>query len=378
MDTRPLVNPRNAIGIAVINMRVLGYDAKKGSMRVIPENLDDLWTLYNVIRRGDRLYARTSREIKLDVETNRPTKSKRIGISLGIHVDRVSLQRENNRLRAIGPIIEAPEKYGLHGSYHTINVDSGKPITILKEEWHQHDVERVQRAQQGGSGPIIVVSIDDENGCVSLIRQHGIDIKAEIPAKLPGKLEVDKRTRAITRYFESLLKDLILVWSENRGLIAIIGPGFLKERFSRYVRDNRSDVHGDVSAVRAVGSGGVAGVEEAVRSGVLDVVAKKMRMIEETRVVEELLSRLASQQGKVSYGLEDVTKAVTYGSVELLLIADALLREANDEERRELEECMKDVEKMRGRVMTVSSEHEAGRQLLNLGGVAALLRFRIG
>ena len=360
-----------------MSMKVLGYDVKKESMRVVPENLDDLWTLYNVIRRGDRLYARTSRLIKLDAETNRPTKGKRIGISLGIHVERVSLQRGNNRLRVIGPIIEAPEKYGLMGSYHTINIDSGKPITILKEKWYKHDVERVQRAKQGGSVPIIVVSIDDENGCVALIRQHGIDIKAEIAAKLPGKLEVDKRTINIIRYFESLLKDLILVWSENHGLIAIIGPGFLKERFSRYVRDNRSDIYDDISTVRTVGNGGVAGVEEAVRSGVLDVVANKMRMIEETRVVEELLSRLASQQGDVSYGLEDVKKAVVYGSVELLLIADALLRETNDEERRGLEGCMRDVEKMRGGVMTVSTEHEAGKKLLSLGGVAALLRFRI-
>ena len=34
-------------------------------------------------------------------------------------------------------------------------------------------------------------------------------------------------------------------------------------------------------------------------------------------------------------------------------------------------------EKMRGRVMIINSEHEAGAKLLGLGGIAALLRYAI-
>ena len=160
-------------------------------------------------------------------------------------------------------------------------------------------------------------------------------------------------------------------------MVAIIGPGFLKEVFSKYVRERRRDIVKDISAVVTVGNGGIAGVEEAVRSGVLDAVAKKTRMIEETRVVGQFLSRLASRRIDIAYGLEDVRRAASYGATEMLLVADALLRSASDESRREIEGVMKEVEKRRGRVMMVSAEHEAGQELMGLGGIAGLLRFPI-
>ncbi len=43
----------------------------------------------------------------------------------------------------------------------------------------------------------------------------------------------------------------------------------------------------------------------------------------------------------------------------------------------ELDSLMQSVEKRKGKVHIVSSEHDAGKQLKSLGGVAALLRFKI-
>lgn len=358
-------------------MKVLEHDKKRETMKVVPQNIDDLWTLYNVIRRGDRIYARTSREVKADEEAIRPKEGKRVAMSLGLRVEDVSLHRYSEKLRAHGIIIEAPDEFGLLGSHHTIDIALDKPVTICKEEWLSHDIERIERASREEGSPIIVVSIDDENGCVALLRQHGIEVKAEIAARLPGKREVDKREAALARYFDSIMKELVRVWEEGHGLVALIGPGFLKEVFAKYVRERRQDVFKDVSAVRTVGNGGVAGVEEAVRSGVLDAVAKKMRMIEDTRAVGEFLSRLASRRRDVTYGVGEVKRAAGYGAVELLLVADALLREADDEDRRGMEGIMRDVEKARGEVMIVSAEHEAGQEILSLGGMAALLRFPV-
>jgi protein pelota len=57
--------------------------------------------------------------------------------------------------------------------------------------------------------------------------------------------------------------------------------------------------------------------------------------------------------------------------------ADKVLREAEDEERLSMERLMKDIEQKGGKVMVVSTEHEAGAKLIALGGVAALLRFAL-
>lgn len=358
-------------------MKILSYDQKKGIMKVIPMNADDLWILYNVILRGDAVYARSTREVKVDEEGARPTEGKRIPIFLSVQVEKKLFQRRSDRLRVNGPVMEAPEKFGLKGSYHTITISVGKPVTILKEEWLRHDLERMERATREETLPIIVVAVDDEEACVAVLRQYDFEVKANIRARLPGKIEAEKRESATQSYFKEILESLSLVWKDKHGIIAVVGPGFWKDSFVKYVQGKRGDVAKDVAVIGSVGSGGVAGAGEALRSGLLDKVSKEVRIIEETRVVEEVLSRLGSQRRDVSYGLGDVKKAVDYGAVELLLVADELLREAEDDERRRIEALLKDVEKMRGRVMIIDSEHEAGKKLLGLGGVAALLRFAI-
>ena len=63
--------------------------------------------------------------------------------------------------------------------------------------------------------------------------------------------------------------------------------------------------------------------------------------------------------------------------MEKLVINDVKLRESPDEERLELEKLIKEVEDKGGEIIIVSSEHEAGRKLMALGGIAATLRFPI-
>jgi protein pelota len=296
---------------------------------------------------------------------------------LEIYVEKLAFQKYNNRLRVSGIIKNVPEKYGLKGSHHTLNIALNKPLTVQKVEWPQYDLARMERARRQDMHPIIIVSIDDENGCVAILRHHGIDVKAEIAARLPGKREPAKRQASLASYFTALLKELALAWTNHHNLIAVIGPGFLKENFLKFMKDRQPELAQNVLAVRFVSNGGVAGIKEALRSGVLDVVAQKLRVIEETQIVEKFLARLGAQHRDISYGMKDVTKAINYGSVELLLIIDTLLREIEDEERKALEYSIRTVEKMRGQVMIIHAEHEAGNKLQSLGGIAAFLRYPI-
>jgi protein pelota len=68
---------------------------------------------------------------------------------------------------------------------------------------------------------------------------------------------------------------------------------------------------------------------------------------------------------------------VHFGAVENLLVTDRRLREGSDDQRRWLERLIHDAEGMRGEFHVVSTEHPAGDQLQKLGGVAALLRFKM-
>ncbi len=127
--------------------------------------------------------------------------------------------------------------------------------------------------------------------------------------------------------------------------------------------------------VKSVNNGGTAGIDEALRSGVLLKAAHQLRVVDETETMEEVMKRLGKEEGTVTYGLDAVENAVKMGAVEKLVVADTTLRDADEEQRLKLEELMHEVEKRRASITVISTEHEAGAKLLSLGGIAALLRF---
>ena len=356
-------------------MKVLKRKLKKGIIKVVPERLDDLWHLYNIITKGDEVHARTTREKKIEEHYARPKKGRRVSVSLGVRVQKVLWDKTLNRLRIHGIVCKAPEKLDVTGSHHSINVSLDKPITIVKKRWLKHHIDRLNRASQPKVTPLIVTAIDDEEFCIAVLRQYGIDVKAGEKTRLPGKLEAEKRTKAVREFFKKTLKALRGTWMSLHSPIVIIGPGFVKNDFVKYINSVELDVAGAIIDVKGVNSGGLAGIQEALRSGVFTKALKHVRIAEETRVMEEVLTRLGQGRLDVTYGTDEVEKASTFGAVERLLLVDVTLREATDEKRIALERLMRQVEERRGEVTIISAEHEAGAKLISLGGIAALLRF---
>jgi protein pelota len=357
-------------------MKVLEKNFKKGYVKLIPKTLDDLWHLYNIIYKGDTVYSRTTRELKIDTEYSRPQKGKRVSTFLGVTVEEVVWDRSLNRLRIHGQIHEAPENIAGKGSHHTLNVPINKPLTIIKERWAKHQIDRLWRAERHETPPIIVLSIDSEEYCIALIRQYGIDIKVEGKAELPGKLEAEKRVDALKKYFKETLNSLMQIWLPLKCSIVIIGVGFTKTKFSKHLKENPT-ISQSLADVKGVNNGGVAGIKEALRSGILETTLQSLRIAEEAKAVEEILERLGKEDNKVTYGLEQTETANSLGAIEKLMILDYTIRSTLDEERLKLEKLMTEVEMRKGQVIIISVEHEAGKKLLALGGVAALLRFPI-
>jgi protein pelota len=173
------------------------------------------------------------------------------------------------------------------------------------------------------------------------------------------------------------LSSLRQIWNETHSPIAIIGVGFVKGDFAKFLENEATDVYKSVVDVKSVNNGGVAGIYEALRSGVLLKTIKQMRIAEEAEIVEEILKRLGKSEPNVAYGMEEVENATQMGAVEKLVLADTTLREASDEKRLLVEDLMKNVEHKGGNIVIVSTENESGAKLIALGGIAALLRFAL-
>jgi len=361
-------------------MKIVHENLKRGEITLIPENLDDLWHLYNVITPGDIVYAKTLRKIERGEEVKRRKKVEKKLVYLGLKVESVDFHEFTNRLRIKGIIIEAPDNIGALGSYHTINVNIGTQIKIIKEEWPTFILKRIKEAVESARRPkALIVAIEEGEATIAVVGDYNITIVAQIIQSIPGKrLNSKYHDEAIKKFFSDVFKvvEENIRKANNFSVIVVAGPGFVKDHFSEYLVSKTPELSGKV-VVDSASSGGENAVYEVLRRGVISKAAEKMRVEEELELIEEFLKRLGQEHGTVTYGMENVEKAVILGAVDTILVTDRKLRESSKEERKKLDEILRETEKKRGKVMIFAANTPAGKQLENFGGIAALLRYRL-
>ena len=367
---KPLIKYQHLRCYAV---KIVEKNLHQNFVKVVPDTPDDLWHLYNVIYKGDEVYAYSSRAIKSDTEASRPKSGERVSAFMGVKVESVAWDKFLGKLRVHGIIIHAPDIIPT-GAHHTISVGLNQQMTIVKPSWPKHALDRLQRASEVEK-PLLIIAIDDEGYAIAETKQYGVEMKVEERIRLPGKHEADKREGATNEYYKKATSSLNQLWQPTHNSIVVVGVSFIKNDFVAYLKDNAQEMAKSIVDVKSVNNGGVAGIQEALRSGVLLKAAHKMRIMEETEVMEEAMKRLGKGDNTITYGLVEVENASQIGAIDKLIMADTLLRDSEDEQRLKLEKIMREVEQRQGCVTVVSTEHEAGFKLLALGGIAALLRF---
>ncbi|OGS49019.1 MAG: mRNA surveillance protein pelota [Euryarchaeota archaeon RBG_16_68_13] len=342
-------------------MRVLRRDPKTGEIKLRVENPDDLWHLHNLALPGDLVRASTYRREESKADKIRPERMEKVRVTLTIRMEKVEFQAFSDRLRLSGVIVEGPQDLGQH---HTLNVVVGDVLSIIKT-WKAHELRRIEEAVEAAQRPMVTfLSLDDEEALLARLRQYGVQEVATIRA--PGHGKMFPTGDAKTVFFEEILGK---VRSSDVGeALVLVGPGFAREEFREYLR-----IHEPALAARIQGHAaphaGMRGIQEAMRSGLGSKLFEDARVAQESRLVEAVLEAIATD-APVAYGREEVGRAVAQGAVDRLLVSDPIVRDPA------VEAIMKATERARGTVFLVSEHHEAGKQLVSLGGLAALLRYR--
>ena len=75
-------------------MKVIFKDLKHGEIKLIPENLDDIWHLYNIISEGDLIRAVSYRTDEGKDDKIRSKKSEKKRMKLGIRVVEVKFHMD--------------------------------------------------------------------------------------------------------------------------------------------------------------------------------------------------------------------------------------------------------------------------------------------
>jgi protein pelota len=293
-------------------------------------------------------------------------------------VEEVALHKYSNRLRVKGRILEGPEDFVSIGSYHTINVEPGTKVEIVKEAWPASSLRRLKEAATRKSQRLIVIAVEEGNAVISIIDDTGVDIYLKLQGAVRGKYgKYIQTAEALNQMFSAIaiqIQELLQRLPITR--VVIVGPGSTKEQLVEFLKNKVPGIQ-DRLLLDHVSSGTVSGVYEALHRGIVERIASEIRLNQEIRLMDEVMTHLGKETGKAAYGWEEISRAIQFGAVESLLVLDKMLRESTPEQRRELENLIRQVEKKAGEVAIFSADHQAGKQLNGLGGIAAVLRFAL-
>jgi len=273
-----------------------------------------------------------------------------------------------------------------------------------------------------------ILLIDSSGATIATLQGRRLDIVRQLTSGVPGKTRAGGQSaRRYERLREMRLQEYftrvgehaneIFLPIENLKGIILAGPGPTKDDFEKgeYLNYQLKNRIIDVIDTAYVEEQGVKEVVEKAPE-----VMKKVRYIEERKIMQQFLYEVGHDTGKITYGEEEVRRALESGAVNILLLSEGLemtrvtvkcsacgyqgQHTVKNKTMQEFEQSLvgkacpkcgatslsitdkEDVvddfarlaEYTNTQVEIISTETEEGQMLKNsFGGVAAILRFKL-
>jgi protein pelota len=350
--------------ILTVRVNKKSLKGKEGEISLTPENLDDLWHLKYIIEPGDLVFSLTKRRVEGASDKLRPEKTEKRPMRLGVRIEKIEFHKFSNRLRLHGVIVSGQDT----GAYHTLNIEESTNLSVIKT-WKKDQFERIKEAEAAAKRPrVVILGIEEGDASIGLVRQYGVEDYSQIKMG-SGKGESSQRGE----FFNQVTAQLAQAAGSSSAVI-ISGPGFTKDDFFKLLQTTNPELAARARTEDTI-SIGISGYQEVLRRGAVDRIVEESRIAREARLIEELMERIA-KEGAVAYGWEEVRNARDIGAVESLLVSDEMLREGR-EKGENIDAFLLSIEHSRGNVVIFSTEFEPGHRLQSMGGIAALLRFKL-
>ncbi len=351
-------------------MRILRF--QKNEAKVLVENLDDLWYLSNIIDEGDSVEGRTFRKIKLGGEDERSQRISKKPVFLRIVVEKVEFHRYSDVLRVSGKVAEGKEDIP-KGSYHTFNVEDGSTLTIIKPGWLGFQRQKLEEASRQKKSDTLVCVFDREEAYIALMKRYGFEILAELKGDVAKKADIKQSPKNFYDDIISSLQEYVKRYGVKHIILA--SPAFWKEELLKSLKDEDLKSKMVMATCSSCDKGAI---NEVLKRPEVQSVLQQDRAAREVGLVEELLSGI-SKDGAVAYGADETGTAAKAGAVRTLLVTDGLIQRTRQEgDFDRFNDIMKAADRSGADIHIISSEHDGGRKLDGLGGIGALLRYKMG
>ena len=339
------------------------------------------------------------------------TSSQRVHTNLTIRIKSTDFDPQAGQLHVSGQIARE-NRYTKIGQFHTLDLELNRNFTIEKEvegDYGGEGWDSVARAQleeavdQTRGTEAVAVVMQDGLANICFITQFQTVLKQKVEVSVPRKRTGAGRSaehdKGLQRFFKTLLDTLLrqiqsLLEAKDGSTsfpILLASPGFTAVGLSRYIHETAA-AKGDKLLQDLVkrkaflvvhsSSGHLHSLNEVLKSPEVLANLKNTKYARETALMDDFFGLLRKDDGRAWYGPREVETCVDKGAVGrgggVLLINNALFRSQDVATRRRwvrLVDRVKEVEG--GEVRVLSGDHESGKRLEGLGGIAAILTFPI-
>jgi len=216
--------------------------------------------------------------------------------------------------------------------------------------------------------------MDNKEATIGLLKGKKIETLRNIDSIVPGKFRKGGQSAGrFERVREGLINDWYKEIASNakelfskhalKGII-LGGPGPAKNDF--YDQDHlETSTKKQVLGIKNIGYTDEQGLEEMVERS-QDILAEAA-VAKEKALVQKFLEELRKESGLATYGKEKVLKAMELGAVEIILLNEEFEDEALTEKAKQYGTTIE----------IISRDTREGEQLFQIGGIAAILRWKL-
>ena len=353
-------------------MQLLKQSEEYWKLRIDSE--DDLWVLARFAISGRSLAMLGERRDTTTAESGgRAKAAERKKMWIQLRIITTEYKTYSSILRVHGTIEQAPMDIGSH---HTHLVEVGDEIELHSlsgfPEYDRLLLTETMTSDKKSNVSIIVVENDEI--VLFEVTRRGLREGATWTMRGGGKRGDIRTSETVAKSFQQQVAKEILAATSTKLPMILCGPGHARERLRQVIL--AQDPHRTIRLV-STSMAGRPGANEIIREGLADELLSEHAISKEIQLLEEVWLRL-SKNGAVAYGENELSKAMNEGAIETLLVsADTLRNPEAMIDGTPVSTWIQGISDIGAELVQCSSDHDSGEQLNNMGGVIALLRYRL-
>jgi protein pelota len=345
---------------------------------------EDLWHLYNLLARGDRVTALTSRKVQKTGAVG-SSGTDRIKMNLQVEVERIDFDPTTSKLRLSGRIVSDPtSQFVKSGQYHTFQFNNQSQLTLSKHTWDSMHLEMLKEASDVTSkADLAAVVMQEGLANVCLVTSHMTVVRQRIELTIPRKRRAgaSAHDKALEKFFSQIAQAMLqhIPWDAVK-CVLIASPGFVRTKFIEFAVSKFPDlaVYKDRLVPCRTSSGHKGALEEVLQDPAVMKRVGDTKASAEVKALSDFHHMLLSDPQRAFYGYPHVRAAADAQAIQVLLVTDELFRNARDPQaRKRYVQLVEDVRAAGGEAFVLSTMHVSGEQLKSLTGVAAILRYAL-